>query len=252
MPSCGKRPVAAQPELDTLQTALGYRFRDPALLQQAMIHRSAAIEHKGASNERLEFLGDAALGLIAARWLFDRHPDRGEGDLTVMRQSLVRRETLAGWAGRFALADLLTLSKGLAASGGRVSERILASAFEAVLGAVLVDADDGLAAVERLLEPLFAVADPEAALVGDPKGLLMQVVQSRFREQPAYQIVATSGPDHAPEVTVEVSTPGLGVLGRATARSKQQAEFAAARLAMAAVEQMPLPPPVEVRTEEEA
>ena len=235
-------------DLDALQATLGYRFAAPALLAQALVHRSAS-DRQQASNERLEFLGDAALGLITARWLYQRYPSQGEGNLTIMRSALVRRETLAGWAAQFGLGDLLQMSRGVEQSAGRSSPRILASVFEALLGAVLLDADGGLTAVEAILLPLVEAADPEAALRGDPKGLLMQVAQNRYHVQPVYHLVATTGPGHALEFSVEVSVADLGVLGAGTARNKQQAEAVAAHAAISALEQIAPPPSPEVRDE---
>jgi ribonuclease III len=183
------------------------------------------------SNERLEFLGDAVLGYLIARRMYERFPDAPEGDLTRMRASLVREESLALVARQLGLGELLLLGRGEQRGGGRESAARLADVVEAVLGAVVLSC--GLATAQevtdRMLSPLFQ--DP-LALARDPKTELQQLFQSR-RRVPAYHVLSISGPDHARSYEVEVHLDGAA-LGRGSGRSKKEAEQAAARAALEA------------------
>src|SRR5438067_7057603 len=182
------------------------------------------------SNERLEFLGDAVLGYLIARRMYDRFPDAPEGDLTRLRASLVREESLAIVARQLGLGELLLLGRGEQRSGGRENAARLADALEAVIAAVLLSC--GLQrtqeTVERVLAPLF----DQGALARDPKTELQQLFQSR-RRTPHYQVLAVAGPDHARSYEVEVRLDGTP-LGRGRGRSKKEAEQAAARVALEA------------------
>jgi ribonuclease III len=180
------------------------------------------------SNERLEFLGDAVLGFLIARRVYEKFPDAPEGELTRLRAGLVREESLAIVARRLNLGDLLLLGRGEERSGGRENAGRLADALEAVIAAVLLSC--GLAraqeVVDRVLEPLFAQSD----LSRDPKTELQQLFQSR-RRNPQYCVLAIAGPDHARSYEVEVRLDGAP-LGRGSGRSKKEAEQAAARAAL--------------------
>jgi len=227
------------PNLSLLQTALGLKFKDPSLLQQALVHRSYLNEaHLPApeSNERLEFLGDAVLGLIVSHKLYSDFPDLSEGELTQLRSSLIRWETLAQIAERLSLGDYLLLGRGEKLTGGQERPSNLASAFEAIVGAALVDS--GLAKtrafVLRSLKPELArLTAGKVAL--DSKSRLQQLVQTRWQTTPSYRTVAAEGPDHAKVFTVEAMV-GDRALGLGQGRSKKEAETKAAQEALEAIE----------------
>lgn len=222
-----------------VEDRLGYRFSNPDLLRQALVHRSYLNENPGfglPDNERLEFLGDVVLSLIVAETLFRRFPDLPEGKLTRLRSWLVRTETLARWARELDLGPELFLSRGEEQTGGRRRPSILASAFEAVLGAVYLDG--GLEAARRVLLPfvegeLEKLQDPDEVL--DPKTRLQEVTQARWQLTPAYVTVHQTGPSHRRKFTVEVRL-GDRVLATGQGYSKQAAEQEAARTALARLE----------------
>jgi ribonuclease-3 len=223
------------PEWRDLERRLAVKFRRPELLQQALVHTSYLNEHPGlavGSNERLEFLGDAALGLAVAEELFSDYPEVDEGILTELRAHLVRRETLAQAAARLDLGAYLQLGRGEDAAGGRDRPTNLARAYEALAGALFLDG--GLAKVRRfvrktLKDELAALRDK--GLPFDPKSRLQELVQSRWQSTPAYRLVKTEGPDHARRFTVQVIVNGA-VVGVGEGRSKQAAEKAAAEEAL--------------------
>lgn len=220
---------------DALQRALGYTFRHPELLLEALTHRSFAYEHPGpgvAHNERLEFLGDAVLQLISSSLVYRMFPEYDEGQLTGLRSSLVRASTLAALARELPLGESLRLGKGEDATGGRDRDLLLASAFEAVLGAMYLDV--GLAKVTRFLEPRLEL---EARRVldqpdtKDSKSRLQEAAQAQLGVTPRYRVVQEDGPSHDRSFVVEVML-GERAAARGTGRSKRQAEQEAARLAL--------------------
>jgi ribonuclease III len=212
------------------EARLGLHFQQPTLLLEALTHRSHLNEQTGRptpSNERLEFLGDAALGFVVARYLYRRFPDLSEGLLTAHRAGLIRSATLAAWARELDLAAVLRLGQGELAAGP-VRDSILADAFESILGAILLD--QGLPAVEEFLLPIVERHGDTAmrrAATQNYKGLLQELAQEREHLTPLYRTVAMSGPDHDRTFTVEVVV-GTRVLGLGTGRSKQEAQQAAA------------------------
>jgi ribonuclease-3 len=218
-----------------LEEKLGFTFHDRLLLLQALTHRSYLNENPDApqsDNERLEFLGDAFLDFVAARYLYDRFPEMQEGELTSLRAALVRSTTLARFARELDLGRYLFLGRGEEASGGRERFPLLCAAFEALAGAILLD--QGFAAAEsfvrRFLEP--AVDRIVANRLGkDAKSELQELSQGRWQLTPVYRTVAERGPDHAKEFTVEVLI-GDRVFGRGTGRNKQSAAQQAAREAL--------------------
>lgn len=221
-------------ELDALEEALGLAFRDRSLLFQALVHRSYLNENPNSSlvsNERLEFLGDAILDALAAELLFLRHPDKEEGELTLLRSALVRTETLAGFARQLDLGRFLVLGRGVEAEGGRSRPTLLAAAFEALLGAIYLD--QGMEAARRFLEPFLEQAQKEVS--GRPpldyKSALQIEVQGRLGVTPHYRTVDAWGPDHARTFRVEVWA-GERLLGTGEGPSKQLAQQEAARLAL--------------------
>lgn len=224
----GERVLNEASALDDLGQRLGHTFRDGALLRQALAHRSWCAEHPGnASNERLEFLGDAVLGWVVADIAYRSYGDLPEGKLTDLRKAVVNAGALAEVAAELGLGDLLLLGKGEAAAGGRHKPSILSDAFEAVLGAVYLDG--GAGAAHQLVDTLIAgrIADAVSRLGGlDHKTTLQELVARQLEPAPVY-VLTESGPDHAKEFVAEVHI-GEQVLGRGTGRSKKQAEQAAA------------------------
>jgi len=222
-------------EPQALLPALGIAFRDPALLQQALFHRSylnEAPEEEVESNERLEFLGDAVLGLIISEKFYRDYPALSEGQLSQIRALLVRWDTLAHAAERIGLGDYLILGRGEELSGGRARPSNLAGALEALIGAAFLDG--GLAKARRLVLHLLRPDLDEIAARGvtaDSKSELQHVSQTRWHEIPHYRLVSSEGPDHAKLFTVEVMV-GSRVMGRGQGRNKKQAELDAARRAL--------------------
>jgi ribonuclease III len=225
--------------LAPLQGALRYTFKDPKLLQAALVHTSYVNERPGRclqSNERLEFLGDAVLGMVVAHRLFEALPDSPEGELTVLRAWLVRQSTLARWARQVGLGPHLLLGRGEARGGGRERPALLARGLEAVIGAIYLDG--GLDAAKTIVRPFV---DQEVAAgyspqrVVDAKSRLQQVTQARFDMTPVYTLVEHSGPGHAPQFVMEVRA-GPDITARGTGHSKRAAEQAAAHAALRLLE----------------
>jgi ribonuclease-3 len=215
--------------------SLEYTFQDPALLQAAFIHTSYLNERQGRgleSNERLEFLGDAVLGVVVAHRLYVLRPESPEGELTVLRAWLVRQSTLARWARDLDLAPHLLLGRGEARGRGRDRPALLSRAFEALIGAIYLDG--GLDAARDVLLP-FIDREVQAGFspqrVVDAKSRLQQVTQARFESTPVYNLVDHSGPGHAPVFVVEVRA-GPEVNARGSGRSKRSAQQAAAHAAL--------------------
>ena len=215
-----------------LLEALGHAFRDEAWLADALTHRSFVNEKPNlarADNERLEFLGDAVLGMSIAALLAEVHPDAGEGELTRLRADVVCEASLARVAIQLQLGEALRLGRGEERSGGREKPRLLASAMEAVVGAVL--ADGGATAALALVERLFAEQVRGASAERDAKSRLQERVQSERGRTPTYRVLASSGPDHARVFRVAVVVDD-DVLGEGEGRSKGEAESRAAEDAL--------------------
>jgi len=221
--------------LQELQQSQGVTFREPALLERALLHRShlnEAPEEELESNERLEFLGDAVLGLVISEKLHRDFPALSEGQLSQLRAVLVRWDTLARAAQRIGLGDYLILGRGEELSGGRHRSSNLAGALEALIGAAFLDG--GLARARRLVLQLLKPDLEEIAARGataDSKSELQHVAQTRWRQVPQYRLISSQGPEHAKLFTVEVLV-GSQVMGRGQGRSKKQAELNAARQAL--------------------
>lgn len=220
--------------LDELETRLGLKFEKPELLKLALTHRSYVNEKSSAheSNERLEFLGDAVLSLVVANYLYHQFPQQPEGELTDLRSALVRRETLNKWASDFQLGQYLFLGKGEASSGGRTRTLTLASAFEAVLGALFLER--GLEAVREWLMPLVEKELAEIISEGrhrDYKSLLQETVQRHYHQAPFYFVANASGPEHEKIFQIEARI-GERVIGRGSGTTKQYAQQAAAKDAL--------------------
>jgi ribonuclease-3 len=218
---------------EQLQEILGVHFHDESILTLALTHRSYIYETPGAglsSNERLEFLGDSILALVSADFLYRTFPQLSEGELTDVRAVLVRTETLATFAREINLGTFLLMGKGEQHSGG--GQRVQASAFEAVLGALYLD--QGLEAVRTFLLPRLAPLAHtivEKRLFKDNKSLFQEQAQAHTGITPSYRLVSQEGPSHNREFTVEVML-GSEVAGRGQGRNKQTAEQAAARNAL--------------------
>ena len=216
-----------------LESALGYRFRNVALLQNALTHSSYANErwHNSLlSNERLEFLGDSVLGMLVAEYLYRSFPDRPEGELTRMRADMVCEKTLAAAANRIGLGSHLLLGHGEEQGGGRSRESILADAMESVIAASFLDG--GLEAALKIVQQFILVEVPVTRLHNaDYKTQLQELVQQKKNQVLSYALVGQSGPDHDKQFEVEVSLNGT-VVGRGTGRSKKRAEQDAARTAI--------------------
>jgi len=219
----------------------GLQFRDLQLVRRALTHSSYINENPDAleDNERLEFLGDAALDFLSAAWLYKHFPEMDEGQLTRLRSSLVRTEQLAEFAEQIRLGEAVLLGRGEEASGGREREALLCDVFEALIGALYMDS--GLESVAQFLEPRFSqaverVMQDESLL--DPRSLLQIWAQAELGETPRYRTVEAIGPDHAREFVVEVSI-GRGTSARGVGRSKQEAAQAAASMALSAIRTKP-------------
>jgi ribonuclease-3 len=214
-----------------LQDELGYTFKDSFLLLRCLTHVSYGGHKSGGHNEVLEFLGDAVLDLVISDLLFQRFPDKNEGDLSRMRAGLVNSAALAKKASSLKLGNLLRLGKGEERSGGRSKPSILAGAFEALVGGIY--RDGGYPAAVEVIERHFA-AEIGAKELGqqDYKTRLQEISQLLFRAPPTYQLTAQTGPDHDKRFITEISVGGK-TLGHGEGKSKKQSEQAAAEHAIA-------------------
>ena len=215
-----------------VQRALGYEFHDAALLVQALTHRSHGTPH----NERLEFLGDALLGMIVAEALYARFPAADEGRLTRTRATLVNRESLALVARDLELGEHLRLGEGELKSGGWRRDSILANVLEALLGAIYLDGGMEACrdAVLRFLAPRLAAVDPATA-TKDPKTTLQEYLQGRGLGLPEYTTMDITGPSHEQLFTVRCAVDTLAEPVVARGPSRRKAEQAAARAALEAL-----------------
>ncbi len=212
--------------LDWLRERLGYGPLDPALFEAALTHRSAS----GHNNERLEFLGDAVLNLVAADRLYRRYPTASEGDLSRLRARVVSAEPLAGIAQELGLGDELQLGSGELKTGGFRRQSILADALEALIGAVYLDRgmDAARELVERLLESRIAAA-PDPADLKDPKTRLQEWLQARALPLPAYEVERVGGQPHEQHFVVRCEAAALGEPTTGTGSSRRRAEQDAAQ-----------------------
>lgn len=217
-----------------MQPSIAYKFRNENLLRLALTHPSVAHESgmPVAHNQRLEFLGDAVLGLVLTQKLYEEFPDFNEGSLTKARAKLVNRKTLAERARTLGLGEHLILSRGEEMSGGRHRVSALADAYEALLGAILLDG--GFDAAREFILKEFAHAFGELAalpLIENPKGELQEFLQARSPRSPEYQTVQISGSDHDPLFECAVQHEGVE-LARGRGKSKKEAESDAAFAAL--------------------
>jgi ribonuclease III len=210
---------------DRLERVLGYDFRRPELLHQALTHRS----HGSSHNERLEFLGDSILNCVIASALYERFPALKEGELSRLRANMVRQEALHEVALKLSLGDYLQLGEGELKSGGFRRPSILADALEAIIGAVYLDSgfDSAQALVMRLHQSLLDQIDPTRS-GKDPKTALQEWLQGRKMSLPHYLVRETRGEAHAQEFEVECSVPVLKIQSTGRGASRRAAEQAAA------------------------
>ena len=217
-----------------LETAIGYRFHNISLLQNALTHSSYANErwHNSLlSNERLEFLGDSVLGMLVAEYLYRTFPDRPEGELTRMRADMVCEKTLANVANSIGLGEHLLLGHGEEQSKGRTRNSILADAMESVIAACFLDG--GMEAAEGIVKRFILTEVPVKKMHNaDYKTALQELVQQKKNQVLAYSLIGESGPDHDKQFVVEVSLNGKPV-GQGTGTSKKRAEQMAAQAAIA-------------------
>ena len=212
------------PDLVKLSKQIDYTFKDEALVLKALTHRSAG----QSNNERLEFLGDAILGMVIADELFHRFPECSEGEMSRLRSSLVKGETLSELAKDLSLGDFLKLGPGELKSGGFRRSSILADAFEAIIGAIYLDSDL-VVCREFILTQLatrIAKVSPEN-VSKDPKTRLQEYLQARHQSLPNYEVIDVAGRAHAQTFTIECEIEGVDKV-TAVGSSRRKAEQAAA------------------------
>lgn len=215
-----------------LEKKLGYRFRNIGLLEHAMTHSSYANEHRAAgitSNERLEFLGDSVLGMVVADYLFEKHPNMPEGELTRTRAALVCEASLYEVARVLNLGRCLRLGKGEDSGGGRSRPSILADATEAMLAAVYLDG--GIEPVRTIIRAYILDKEEEKSVDRDYKTALQELVQRHPGQAVSYRLIDETGPDHARVFVMEVSV-GEKPVGIGRGRSKKEAEQMSAKAAL--------------------
>ena len=230
---------------DALQLAahLGLPFTDLELLDEALVHSSHSNERPavGPPNERLEFLGDAVVGLVISEALFARHPTEDEGSLTTRRAAIVSARALARIANRLEFGDYLLLGQGATLAGEGARNSVLAGAFEALCGAIYLDL--GMAQTREWLLEVCAVeleAQPSVDTLKAPKSQLQELAYSRSGRAPQYRLVSAEGPDHARHYIVEAMVDNE-VVGRGEGRNRRDAETEAAREALVALDiEMPV------------
>ena len=219
--------------INELEAAIGYRFKNITLLQNALAHSSYANErwHNSLkSNERLEFLGDSILGMVVAEYLYRNFADRPEGDLTRMRADMVCERSLAQVAERIDLGKHLLLGNGEEAGGGRQRDSILADAVESVIAACFIDG--GMEPARNFINTFVLTNVPVQKLKNvDYKTALQELVQQKKNQVLSYALVGESGPDHDKHFLVQVSLNG-NVVGSGEGKSKKRAEQDAARDAL--------------------
>jgi ribonuclease III len=212
-----------------LEEVIGYRFKRPGHLKEALSHKSYASESKSdVYNERLEFLGDSILAAVVAHELYAKLPDEPEGVLSKKKALIVSRPTLAQWAAQLNLGAYLLLGVGEETSGGRMRQSLLGNALEALIGAVYLDGGYEAAATfirEKCLSRLDELRET------DYKSRLQEQLQKKYKSPPSYEVTSAAGPDHDKTFEVLVQL-GKKLLGRGTGKTKKEAEQAAARDAL--------------------
>ncbi|MGW8309496.1 MAG: ribonuclease III [Thiogranum sp.] len=213
------------PSTDGLASSIGYRFGDTGLLEEAVTHRSAS----SRNNERLEFLGDAVLGLVVSQWLYNAFPEASEGQLSRLRAALVKRESLAAIARKLDLGTYLRLGTGELKSGGFRRDSILADALEAILGGILLDG--GFDTCRACILELYAGRLDRLSIADelkDPKTRLQEYLQSRKLALPVYEMKEVSGKAHKQRFVVECRIEELGAATIGSGGNRRKAEQSAA------------------------
>ncbi len=219
-------------DFNNLEKKIGVEFKNPALLKQAFTHRSYLNENRHLDighNERLEFLGDAVLELVTTDFLYNKYPNKNEGDLTSLRSALVNTITISEVASDLGFNDYLMMSRGESKDTGRARQYILANTFESVVGAIYLDS--GYDAANKFISAFLLPKIDDIVARGlwiDAKSKLQELVQDKFSMTPAYETVKESGPDHNKTFTVVVKY-GKGKKVEGSGKSKQEAEQDAAR-----------------------
>ena len=226
--------------LHAFEQNLSWRFQDISLLNNALTHRSFVNENpslKCSDNERLEFLGDAVLGLCISDALMERFPDYAEGQLSKLRASLVNEQHLAELARKVRIGDYLLLGKGEETSGGREKNSLLADTFEAVIAAIYLDCGFARAMVfvRSLFAPLLA-GGTEELICRDYKTAIQEIAQNRFKETPQYTLIGQSGPDHDKIFETKLVIADI-IAASGVGKNKKEAEQRAAKKAMEMLQQ---------------
>ena len=217
-----------------LQNKIGYQFKNPALLNEALTHSSYANEHKTQHikyNERLEFLGDSVLSIVVSDYIYKNCPELPEGELTKLRASLVCEKSLYEFAKKIDLGKYLILSKGERNNGGADRPSILSDAFEALIAAIYIDGEITPASKHILNFVIPAIKNSKKKKINDYKTTLQEIIQKNPGEKLEYVLVKESGPDHNKHFVVEVHL-NSNVIGKGGGRSKKEAEQQAAREAL--------------------
>ena len=217
-----------------LQNKIGYQFKNPALLNEALTHSSYANEHKSQHikyNERLEFLGDSVLSIVVSDYIYKNCPELPEGELTTLRASLVCEKSLYEFAKKIDLGKYLILSKGERNNGGADRPSILSDAFEALIAAIYIDGGIAPASKHILNFVIPAIKNSKKKKINDYKTTLQEIIQKNPGEKLEYVLVKESGPDHNKHFVVEVHL-NSNVIGKGGGRSKKEAEQQAAREAL--------------------
>ncbi len=222
--------------LSDLENLLGYRFKDPKLLFQALTHRSYVNEHEGENlrnNESLEFLGDAVLGFLISSEIYRRYPDLTEGELSKIKAYLVSAANLVRLAKKIRLGDFVFLSRGEEKTGGRAKRAISVDAYEAVIGAIFLDSgiQSAAAFVMRQVEEFLENLDPGQLTYGDFKSALQEHLHNLGRPEPVYRVADEIGPDHRKTFVVQVIIDDT-VIAESAGRTKKEAQQSAAHLAL--------------------
>ena len=217
-------------DLSAFMNTIGYQFKNPALLEQALTHSSYANERHTKSNERLEFLGDSVLSFIAARYLY-KNVDQDEGRLSKYRSAIVCEKALASYSTELGVGQYLLLGKGERKSGGEERTSTLEDTFEALVGAIYLDS--GIQAATRFALPFLKkeLKNTKQHKFKDYKTILQEIVQQNPGETLTYVLVNESGPDHDKSFTFEVHL-NSNVIGKGKAKSKKEAEQLAAKEAL--------------------
>ena len=216
-----------------IETKLSYKFKNKELLHTALTHSSYANECNVESNERLEFLGDAILGCVVARVLYDNFPESTEGELSKLRSAIVSRTNFARYALKLKIDKQILLGKGEENTGGRERESNLAGTFEAVIGAVYIDG--GYRKTYSIISRLTNESLKSSNIFSDHKTKFQEIAQKKFRKIPRYKILSEEGPPHEKTFHVEVKL-GSKIYGVGKGRSKKEAEQLAAEEALKSID----------------